>query len=139
MIRDQGALTSVFLSILGTLLIFVTNLHHLLFMAIMDSYTMFVPGAALPMDDFYEAIRRLVAASFKIGIQMAAPFILVTLLFYICLGLLARLMPQFQVFFVGLPLQIMLGLTVLMVTVSSIMLWFLDYFADGISGFIVPK
>lgn len=136
MLQDQGAMTAVFLSLLGTLLIFVTDLHHLMFMAMMDSYTMFVPGAALPLDDFAEVMGRLVSSSFKIGVQLAAPFILVTTLFYISLGLLARLMPQFQVFFVGLPLQIMLGLVVLMTTISSIMIWFLDYFATGMTRFI---
>lgn len=136
MLQDQGAMTAVFLSLLGTLLIFVTNLHHLMFMAMMDSYTMFVPGAAPPLDDFAEALARMVSASFNIGVQLAAPFIVVTTLFYISLGLLARLMPQFQVFFVGLPIQIMLGLITLMVTISSIMLMFMDYFATGMARFI---
>ena len=51
MIQDQGALTSVFYSLLGSLLIFITNLHHLVFIALMESYSMFVPGAPLPLDD----------------------------------------------------------------------------------------
>lgn len=138
MLQDQGALTAVFYSLLGSLLIFVTNLHHLVLTALAESYTMFVPGAPLPFDNFSEAVSRLVAGSFQLGVQLAAPFIVVVVLFYICLGLLARLMPQFQVFFVGLPLQIMLGLTIMAVTVSAIMMWFLDHFAAGMSGFIGP-
>lgn len=139
MLQDQGALTAVFLALLGTLLIFVTNAHHLMFVAMADSYTLFAPGIVPPFDDFAETISRLVSGSFRVGVQLAAPFILVSTLFYISLGLLARLMPQFQVFFVGLPLQIILGLAVFMVTVSSIMLWFLEYFETGISGFIAPR
>lgn len=139
MIQDQGALTSVFLSLLGTLLIFTTDLHHLMFAALMDSYTMFVPGAPLPLDDLSMAMSRLVSGSFKIGVQLAAPFIIVITLFYICLGILARLMPQFQVFFVGLPLQIMLGLIIMVVSISAVMMWFLEYFATGMSGFITPR
>ena len=68
--------------------------------------------------------------------QIAAPFIVVALLFYISLGLLARLMPQFQVFFVALPLQIMVGTFVLMLTISSAMMWFLTYFAREFSRFL---
>ena len=138
MIQDQGAITSVFYSLLGSLLIFITNLHHLVFTALMESYVMFVPGAALPFDSLSDAMARLVAGSFALGVQLAAPFIMVVTLFYICLGILARLMPQFQVFFVGLPLQIMLGLTIIAVSVSAIMMWFLEYFATGMSGFIGP-
>lgn len=136
LLQDQGAITSVFYALLGTLLIFVTDLHHLMFAAFAESYIMFVPGAALPFDNFSEAISRLVAGSFALGVQLAAPFIVVVTLFYICLGILARLMPQFQVFFVGLPLQIMLGLTIMVVSISAIMMWFLEYFATGMSSFI---
>lgn len=136
MLQDQGALTAVFYSLLGSLLIFLTNSHHLVFLALMDSYSMFVPGAPLPFDNFSEAMSRLVAGSFLLGVQLAAPFIIVVTLFYICLGILARLMPQFQVFFVGLPLQIMLGLTIMVVTVSAIMLTFIEYFATGLDSFV---
>ena len=138
MIQDQGALTSVFYSLLGSLLIFVTNSHHLVFIALMESYTMFVPGAPLPFDDLSGAMGRLVSGSFAMGVQLAAPFIIVVTLFYICLGILARLMPQFQVFFVGLPLQIMLGLTIIAVSISAIMMAFLGYFQTGMSGFTGP-
>ena len=136
MLQDQSALTAVFYSLLGSLLIFITNSHHLVLTALMDSYTIFVPGAPLPFDNLSEAMSRLVAGSFLLGVQLAAPFIIVVTLFYICLGILARLMPQFQVFFVGLPLQIMLGLTIMIVTVSAIMLSFIDHFATGVGAFI---
>ena len=77
MIQDQGALTAVYYSLLGSLLILITDLHHLVFAALLDSYTMFVPGSPLPFDNMSEAISRLVAGSFLLGVQLAAPFILV--------------------------------------------------------------
>lgn len=135
-LQDQGSLTAVFLTLLGTLMLFVTDMHHIMLMGVVDSYTLFIPGAALPIADFTAFMTRIVAGSFKIGVQIAAPFIVVALMFYISLGLLARLMPQFQVFFVGLPLQIMIGLYVLMLTVSSAMMWFLNHFAREFSRFM---
>lgn len=134
-LQDQGSLTAVFLMLLGTLLLFVTDMHHIILMGIYDSYSLFIPGVAPPIADFSQLLTRLVAGSFKIGVQIAAPFIVVALLFYISLGLLARLMPQFQVFFVALPLQIMVGTFVLMLTLSSAMMWFLTYFAREFSQF----
>ena len=52
-----------------------------------------------------------VAGAFRIGIQLSAPFLVFGLLFNLGLGVLSRLMPQMQVFFVGLPLSILIGLS----------------------------
>ena len=56
------------------------------------------------------ACTQVIAAAFRIGMQLAAPFLVFGLLFNLGLGVLARLMPQMQVFFVGVPLSILLGL-----------------------------
>jgi flagellar biosynthetic protein FliR len=48
----QSALVASFLSMLAATLVFTTNLHHLLFAAMRDSYLMFKPGEALPIGDF---------------------------------------------------------------------------------------
>ncbi|MFT6582020.1 MAG: flagellar biosynthetic protein FliR [Alphaproteobacteria bacterium] len=135
-LQDQGSLTAVLLTLLGTLLLLITDMHHIILMGVFDSYTLFAPGAAPPIADFASFMSRVVAGSFKIGVQIASPFIVVALMFYISLGLLARLMPQLQVFFVGLPLQIMLGTTVLMMTLSSAMMWFLNHFTREFSRFL---
>lgn len=130
-LQDQGSLTAVFLTLLGTMMLFVTDAHHYMIMGIVESYSIFVPGAGVPIEDFAEAMSRYVAGSFQVGMQIAAPFMVVAIMFYVSLGLLARLMPQFQVFFVGLPLQILLGTLVLSATLSSSMFFFLEYFEGG--------
>lgn len=136
---DQGAFTAVFLTLMGVLLIFATNTHHLMIMALVESYTMFAPGAPPMFEDISNAIARLVASSFKLGMQIAAPFIVVGTIFYLGLGLLSRLMPQFQVFFIGLPLQILLGLALLSVTLTSGIMWFLDSFETSMLAFFGPR
>ena len=135
---DQGAFTAVFLTLMGVLLIFATDTHHLMLMALVDSYAMFAPGMPPMFEDFSDAIARLVASSFRLGIQVASPFIVVGTIFYLGLGLLARLMPQFQVFFIGLPLQILLGLIMFSVTLSAGILWFLDAFETSMMAFFEP-
>ena len=138
LLPDQGAFTAVFLTLMGVLLIFATNTHHLMLMALVDSYTMFAPGAPPMFEDISDAVACLVTSSFKLGIQVASPFIVVGTIFYLGLGLLARLMPQFQVFFIGLPLQILLGLTLLSVTLSAGILWFLDALKTSMLTFFEP-
>ncbi|MDA0261717.1 MAG: flagellar biosynthetic protein FliR, partial [Proteobacteria bacterium] len=60
------------------------------------------------------------------------------LILYIGMGLMTRLMPQMQVFFIILPLQIIAAFFVLMVTLGAIMIWFLDYFEEGLAQFLAP-
>ncbi len=132
----QGALVSAFLGLLGLVLIFATDLHLLMLRAAHDSYELMPPTAAIPLEDLVGMGTQFVANSFKLGAQLAAPFIVYAMVYYIGLGLLQRLMPQLQLFFVGMPLQIMMALFVLMMTVSAIMIWFLDHFEGAMSTFL---
>ncbi|MBI3512980.1 MAG: flagellar type III secretion system protein FliR [Proteobacteria bacterium] len=138
LISDQGSLTSVLISIAGMVLLFETDMHHLMLRGVVDSYTLFVPGALPPIGDFTEMISRTVSRSFAIALQIASPFLVVSLMLYVALGLVSRLMPQLQIFFVALPLQIVLGFLLLVVTFSSLLLWFLDHFAAVMRGFLAP-
>jgi flagellar biosynthetic protein FliR len=131
---QQSSTIAGFFTALGLVLVFVTDLHHLMLRAIVDSYGLFTPRAPPPLDDFCSFIARTVAESFGLGVQLAAPFLVVSLVYNVGLGLLGRLMPQLPVFFFGLPLQVALQLWVMMLTVSGIMLVFLDHFADMLAG-----
>lgn len=135
---QQGSIIGNFFVALGVLLIFVTDLHHMLLAGVVDSYGLFAPGAMPPAGDMAELITRIVAASFNTAMQIAAPYIVIGLVFYLGLGLLARLMPQVQVFFIAVPLQLVLSFFVMMLTVSASMIWFLDRFEATMGGFLAP-
>ncbi len=127
---QQAAMFALFLSLAGILFVFATDLHHLMLEAMVMSYSVLVPGTMPPIDDFSQAITRLVADSFILGVQLAAPFIAVGLVFYLGIGLLARLMPQVQIFFVALPVQIFLGFLAFALSVSAMLLWFQTRFQE---------
>ena len=131
---QQSSTIAGFFTALGLVLVFVTDLHHPMLRAIVDSYGLFTPGGPPPFDDFCSFVARTVAESFGLGVQLAAPFLVVSLAYNVGLGLLCRLMPQFPVFFVGLPLQVALQMLVMMLTISGIMLVFLDHFADVLAA-----
>jgi flagellar biosynthesis protein FliR len=128
MVASQGSLPSTLYSLLGVLLIFLTDLHHMLLRALVDSYDVFAPGVLPPLDDLSDMIARSVAGAFVIGIEMAAPFILLGLVFFVALGIVGRLVPQLQIMFVTLPLQIMGGLFALVFVLAAGMQWFLEAF-----------
>jgi flagellar biosynthetic protein FliR len=124
--------------VLGVFLIFASNLHHLMLMAVIDSYSLFVPGAPLPVGDFSDVAARIASKSFLLAMQISAPFIVMGMLFYLGMGLLARLMPQVQIFFIAMPVQIFLGFTVMAMTLSASMMWFLGAFQNTFQSILFP-
>ena len=136
--EQQSSLVAGLLGTLGMIMVFITDMHHLMLRAVVDSYTLFVPGEALTIGDFSEMVARRLADSFALGVQLASPFIISGLTYYIGIGLLTRLMPQMPVFFVGLPIQITIQISVLMMAVSGIMMVFLMRFDEGYGVFLTP-
>jgi len=90
----------------------------------------------LPVDDFSETVARTVSTVFLLAVQISAPFIAVGTIFYLGVGLLARLMPQIQVFFVAMPLQIALGIMMLALALPIVMHWFIINFEETLSLFV---
>jgi flagellar biosynthetic protein FliR len=135
---QQGVIIGNFLTVLAITMIFATDMHHMVIAALNDSYRLFRPGDIPIPGDIAELITRTVAAAFRVGIQLAAPFLVFGILFNLGLGVLARLMPQMQVYFVALPLSIMLGLALLVLVVGAMMGSFLDYL-QGVLGELTPR
>jgi flagellar biosynthetic protein FliR len=125
---QQGQLIGNFLTILGLTLLFATDSHHLVIAAVDESYRIFSPGEAMPTGDVAALATRAFAAAFKIGLQLSAPFLVFGLVFNIGLGVLARLMPQMQVYFVGVPLSILAGFLIFAAVLAGMMGTYLDYF-----------
>jgi flagellar biosynthetic protein FliR len=122
---QQGLILGNFLTMLGLTLVFAADLHHLVIAALNDSYTLFRPGELPIVGDVAALTTRTVANAFRIGIQLSAPFLVFGLLFNLGLGVLSRLMPQMQVFFVGMPLSILVGFLILILVLGAMMIAFL--------------
>ena len=125
---QQGLLIGNFLTILGMTLLFATDSHHLVISALNESYRIFSPGELLSSGDVAALATRAFAAAFKIGMQLSAPFLVFGLVFNIGLGVLARLMPAMQVYFVGVPLSIMIGFLIFAFVLTGMMATYLNYF-----------
>jgi flagellar biosynthetic protein FliR len=135
---QQGALIGNFLTMLGLTLLFATDMHHLVIAALNESYNAFSPGELMSSGDVAALATRAFATAFKIGIQLSAPFIVFGLVFNLGLGVLARLMPQMQVYFVGVPLSILGGFLILALVIATMMGTYLDYFG-GVLHQLAPR
>jgi flagellar biosynthetic protein FliR len=134
---QQGLLIGNFLTMLGITLLFATDSHHLVIAALNDSYTIFSPGEPISSGDVAALATRAFAAAFRIGLQLSAPFLVFGLVFNIGLGVLARLMPQMQVYFVGVPLSILAGFLIFAAVLTALMGTYLDYFI-GVMHDMIP-
>lgn len=136
---SQTSITGNFLSLLALLVIFVSDLHHLLFAGLVDSYVLFPAGVAPPLAESADAMARGLADAFRIGLQMMAPVVVAGFMLYLGAGLLNRLMPQMMVFFVVLPIQIVFAFSLLMLTLSAMIYWFTNFLDETlavISGYV---
>ena len=80
----------------------------------------------------------LINQAFAMGIRLAAPFLVFQLVFQLTSGILARLSPQLNVYFVAMPAQIALGLGILMITLPTMMLFFLRFFDETLRNIVHP-
>lgn len=133
--EQQSATLTALLTNMALLAIFATDLHHLMIEAMFQSYGTFQPGQPMPLGDFTETLSHLMADSFGFAIKLSAPILAFGLIFYVALGLMSRLSPQIQVFFVALPLQLLGGLWMLMVALPLMIFLFLRWFESGLLPF----
>lgn len=130
--QQQNQLLTGFLSNIGMIAIFVTDLHHLMFESIIDSYGLFRPGQPLPLGDFAETLSHLITETFRVGLQFSAPLVVFGLIFYTGLGLLSRLVPSIQVFFISTPVQVVVGLWMFSASLPLLISLFLQFFENSL-------
>jgi flagellar biosynthetic protein FliR len=132
--QPSSALSS-FLAMTGIVLIMTTDLHHLFIGAIAHSYQLFPFTRPAPTADAAALAVQTVASSFALGIQLAAPVIVFSLVFNIATGLIGRVMPQFQIFFVASPLAVLFGLSIFAVSLGGMGMIWVDHYRDLIGLF----
>ena len=102
-----------FMYLLQILLFLAVDGHHRLLMAISYSYTLIPVNGTVLQTTFVTGILKIFIEMFSLGIRMAAPFIVAFLICDIALGIIARTVPQLNVFVLSFPVKTGLGLITL--------------------------
>ena len=134
--QQQAAVTGNFLLALTIVLIFASGLDHMTLRGLVNTYAIFPPGQVPLMGDVADHGARIVADSFAVAMAMTAPFLVYGIVFAVALGLLARLMPTLQVFFIAMPAQILVGFALMAVGLTAMMLYFLSSYEERMSLFL---
>jgi flagellar biosynthetic protein FliR len=132
---QPGASLTSFLSVTAVALLFATNLDHLFIGAIARSYQLFPPMKPPAINDAGLVAVRAMSQSFALGLQLAAPVVVFSIVFNVAAGLIGRLMPQFQIFFAVTPLTVLLGLSVFALSLGMIGTVWLDRYQAYLAQF----
>lgn len=133
---SQSVIVASFVSLTAITMIVVLDLHHLMIQGFAHSYIKFPVGEAIPYEDFAILITRFVSEAFALGFQLAAPFIVYALIFNLSLGLIARMIQGFQVFFIGMPMNLFMGFVLMSLLIGSLMQLFLDRFESHLLSYL---
>lgn len=134
----QGTVVGTFLTMVAITMLFVTDTHHLILMGLAGSYQKFPVGEFPPVGDFSNFAARLLADGFKMALMISAPVLVVTFFMYLAAGIMSRLMPTMQVFFIMMPIQILAAFFVMMITITAGLMWYMRYFQSSVGNLLEP-
>lgn len=106
----QVSVTAQLLNITAMLLFLAFNAHHLVLMGLADSFRIIPPGGFHAGSGIGEMLMQLMSGVFNSAAQIAAPVTVTLLILQTAMGLVARTVPQINIFIVGFPITITIGL-----------------------------
>ena len=116
--RANSPVLGAIFNSLAVVLFFTLDAHHAFMRGIAFSVSEIPPGS-MTMAFSLEPVVRQFGAIFSLAVAMAAPVLFTLLLLEAGLAVVSRMLPQMNVYFVGLPLKILVGLTALSIASAS--------------------
>lgn len=113
---QQATVVTRFHEFFALLLFLALNGHHFLLQAVVASFQRVRPGGLLVQAAAAGGVVSLGSKLFRSGLELAAPLIGILFVVNVAFALLARLAPQTNVFFVGVPVTVALGIYGMMET-----------------------
>jgi len=107
---NQLSIMGQFLNILAILLLLSLNGHHTILTGLVTSFETIPLGGVVLKAGLMQKMIAITAEVFIIGVKIAAPIMTALFLVTAAMGVLARTVPQMNVFMVGFPVQISVGL-----------------------------
>lgn len=136
--QSQSTSLGNLIGMTALVLLFVTDLHHLMLRGLVDSYSLFIPGQFPITEDIANLGAKTLANSFRMATQIAGAHLVIGLILYLAAGIISRLMPNIQIFFIMTAPQLLISFFILMIGFSTMMMWYMDYFKDTLGGFLAP-
>jgi flagellar biosynthetic protein FliR len=131
----QIPLMGNFNNLLALVIYLSINGHHFLIQAVVQSYQAVPVLGAHFSSDFMDLLVKITVYMFVIAIKISAPVVIAILTTDIAMGFVARTVPQMNVFVVGIPLKIFMGLIAL-VLMLPVYIWFMGVLFEQFFGYL---
>jgi flagellar biosynthetic protein FliR len=115
----QVPVTSNLYFIISMLMFLTINGHHMLILTLFDSFTTLPLGTALFNKEIVDGITGLFTTVLATGFKIAAPIVASILITDIALGTISKMVPQINIFVIGMPLKIIVGMVILIITIPA--------------------
>ena len=115
----QVPLTSNFYYTYIILIFLLINGHHMIIRALFYSYKVIPLGQLTFTSDVIQELGSLMAEMFGIALRISAPIIAAVFIADVVLGVLSKTIPEMNVFVLGMPIKVFLGLVIIMITISN--------------------
>lgn len=116
----QSETLSEFLYVFVVLIFFTIDGHHLFIRALVTSFEEVPIHSFSLRPDIYDLMLKASGQMFVISVKIAAPVIITLFLANLCLGIVARTVPQVNILMIGFPINIFLGLAIFMLVLIGI-------------------
>ncbi|HWT10801.1 MAG TPA: flagellar biosynthetic protein FliR [Roseomonas sp.] len=117
----QGTATARLFSLAAAVLVLSGGLYAIPLHALVESYTLLPVGEPFPAGAGAEAMAGAAADSLALSLRLAAPFVLAAVVINVALGLLTRIAPQVQVYFIAVPGQALAGIALLALVMPALL------------------
>lgn len=131
---SQGAVFGGFYSMIATLAFLAVNGHHWMLAGFTRSFEIVNVDEMPRFEQIFANVFEVFSQLFLVAFQIAAPVLVTLLLVDVVLGIVARVVPQMNVFFVGIPLKIGVGLAAVVIALPSFVTFFERRVSDIVTG-----
>ena len=117
--NSQTTITAELYNVLVTVILLCSNLHYFIISALADSFRL-IPLGKITFDSgvIYDVMVQYLENYFVVSLRISLPIMISTILLNIVLGVMTKSAPQMHLFSIGIQIKIMLGLTVLFITMT---------------------
>ena len=130
MLEIQASVVAQFQNMLATLVFLVSNAHYLVLRGLADSFTALPVGAMALGGTVVNGFSTLFGQLFVAALKIGGPIVGILLLTEIALGVLARTVPQLNIFVLGFPVKIIVGMLTVLLVVPMLYLAMQGLFAE---------
>lgn len=133
--RTQASLTGGLYNYLILMMLVVTDMHHFLLRALVDSFQV-IPIGGIYMADTHDRVLEFFSSYFSIGFRLVLPVFAATLIISIILGILSKVAPQMNMMAVGMQIKVLAGLGIIFLT-AGLLPSMADYIFENMQSMVI--